>query len=405
MDFNVLIIGSDINAYYMARCYHELYHKKVDLICKEKMGFTHYSNITNVIIEPLLWNSDAFTSILEKYAKEHDYENKKILLIATNDFYVRLIAENEELLRKYYYFNYPKIDIVNNLLIKENFYLAFKDSCLDLPKTFIYKCLCNEEIPVFDEFPIILKPGDGFLYHKHEFSGMKKVYKIYSNEELIQSIKEIEASGYDGNLVIQEFIPGGDDALFDSIFYLNSSSEVELMTLAQIALQERTKSAVGNCTVLVNGFDEHGYDKGIVKKLGDFLKSINYTGFAEFDLKYDYRDGKYKVLEINPRQARSSYYLCFCGYNLVKYLIDDVIYHKKHDCILIDKQMVLSFVPKSIIKKYVTNNTVKNKITQLIKQGNFVNPLKYKGDKNLIRKAYLLYRDFNYRKKYKNNTF
>ena len=28
MDFEVLIIGTDANAYYMARCYHELYGKK-----------------------------------------------------------------------------------------------------------------------------------------------------------------------------------------------------------------------------------------------------------------------------------------------------------------------------------------------------------------------------------------
>lgn len=404
MDFKVLIIGSDINAYYMARCYHELYNKKVDLICKSIMGFTSYSNITNVIIEPNLWNSDTFVSILKKYAIDNDYSNTKILLIATNDFYVRLIAENKQELSKYFCFNYPNIDIVNNLLIKENFYLAYKDSILDLPKTIIYKCLVDE-IPEWNEFPMILKPGDGFLYHKHEFNGMKKVYKVHSNEELANSIKEIEASGYDGNLILQEFIPGGDDALFDSVFYCNSKAQAELATFAQIALQERTITAIGNCTVLVNGFDEHGYKEEVVDKLKTFLESINYTGFAEFDLKYDYRDKKYKVLEINPRQARSSYYLTYCGYNLVKYLIDDVIYNKEHDYVLIKDKVVLSFVPKYIIKKYITNDALKNEINYLIKKKRLVNPLRYKGDKNLIRKLFLIYRDFNYRRKYKNNTF
>ena len=328
MEFKVLIIGSDINAYYMARCYHELYNRKIDIICKSRMGFTSYSNITNIIIEPNLWDSDTFVNVLKKYALDNDYDNTKILLIGTNDFYVRLIVENKQELSKYFCFNYPTVDIVNNVLIKENFYLAYKDSNLDLPKTVIYKCLSNN-IPNWDTFPMILKPGDGFLYHKHEFEGMKKVYKIYSNDELVNSIKEIEASGYDGNLILQEFIPGGDDALFDSIFYCNSKGKAELATFAQIALQERTKTAVGNCTVLINGFDEHGYKEEVVDKLKDFLESVNYTGFAEFDLKYDYRDKKYKVLEINPRQARSSYYLTFCGYNLVKYLIDDVIYRTR----------------------------------------------------------------------------
>lgn len=405
MDFSILIIGSDINAYYMSRCYHELYNKKVDIICKSKMGFTYYSNITNVIIEPDLWKSDIFVKSLIDYAINNNYKNSKILLIATNDFYVRLVVENKDELSKYFYFNYPSLEIINNLLIKENFYLAYKDSILDLPKTVIYKCHSDQDIPTWDEFPMIIKPGDGFLYHKHEFEGMRKVYKLYSNEEINTCIKEIEESGYDGNLVFQEFIPGGDDALYDSILYCNSKGKAELMTFAQIALQERTKTAVGNCTVLVNAFDEHGIDENVTNKLKEFLESINYTGFAEFDLKYDYRDKKYKVLEINPRQARSSYYLAFCGYNLVKYLVDDLIYSKQHDFVFIKDKMVLSFVPKYVIKKYVTNNVLKQEIIDLIKQKKYVNPLKYKKDKNLVRIAYLLYRDFNYLKKYKNNTF
>ena len=45
MDFEVIIIGSDANAYYMARCVHELYNKKVKVIANKPMSFVNHSKI------------------------------------------------------------------------------------------------------------------------------------------------------------------------------------------------------------------------------------------------------------------------------------------------------------------------------------------------------------------------
>jgi D-aspartate ligase len=234
---------------------------------------------------------------------------------------------------------------------------------------------------------------------------MSKVYKIYNERELNEIINKIRDSGYKDELIIQEFIPGGDDSLFDAVFYCGKDKKVKLMTFAQIGLQERTNTGVGNCTVLVNGFDEYGYKEEIVLKMKNFLEKIEYQGFAEFDLKYDIRDKSYKVFEINPRQARSSYYLTACGYNLVKYLIDDLIYNKPLNSVLIKDKMLLTFVPRYIINKYVNSIPLKKEIKKLIKEGKYTRPLHYRSDKSLIRKIYLLLRDFNYILKYRKFTF
>ena len=45
MDFEVLIMGSDANAYYMARCCHEAYNKKAHLIGAYYRAFTKYSKL------------------------------------------------------------------------------------------------------------------------------------------------------------------------------------------------------------------------------------------------------------------------------------------------------------------------------------------------------------------------
>ena len=405
-NIKVLIIGTDINAYYMARCYHELTGRKADLIGKANMAFTSVSKITNIQIEDNLWDNDTFVKVLLNYAEKN--KNSRILLIGTNDNYVKLISENKKILEKYYIFNYPDIEIVNNLLIKEKFYTKYKDMGLDMPLTYFYKCNQNDNIEnvkkYFKEYPIIIKPSDGVEYH-HLDEVLDKVYKVYNDEKLEEVIKKIENAGYNNTLIIQEFIPGDDSALFDSLFYVGKDKEAKLATFAQIGLQEHTPTGIGNCTVLVNGFDEHGYKEEIVYKLKEFIEKIGYQGFAEFDIKYDKRDNKYKVLEINPRQSRSGYYMAACGYNLVETLINDLIQNKEMTFKIIKEKYVLSFVPKKVINKYIENKKLKKEINILIKNKKLINPLKYKKDMSLGRIKYMFLRDRNYIKKYKKYTF
>lgn len=403
-NIKVLIMGTDINAYYMSRCYHELTGEKADMIGNRAMPYT---NISNSIIVPNFNDKENFKKALIEYGeKNREYT---ILLIATSDLYVKLVAEEKSLLEKYYVFNYPDIELVNNLLIKEKFYDIYQDMGIDMPKTFIFPCNQNKDMneikEYFKEYPLIIKPSDGVEYHSLEDTSLAKVYKAHTEEELEKIIKKIEKAGYNKNLIIQEFIPGDDSALFDSIFYVGKDKKAKLATFAQIGLQEHTPTGIGNCTVLVNGFDEHGYQEEIVYKLKQFIEKIGYQGFAEFDMKYDARDGKYKVLEINPRQSRSGYYLTACGYNLIKYLIDDLIYDKKIDFKIIKEKYVLSFVPKTVIKKYIKNEKLKKEINKLIKDKKIVNPIDYKKDKNIKRKLYVFYRNLNYMKKYKKYEF
>lgn len=398
MDFEVLIIGSDVNAYYMARCTHEAYNKKPYMLINSKLLFTTYSKIINRIYNNTIWDEESFVNAVNKFSSEHI--DKKIVVISSNETYAQFLVKNRDKFNKNILFNYPSINIIDSLINKELFYKTYSKSILSFPKT-LYVKPEKFDVDLIDfQYPIIIKPANVVLFNHISFDGKKKIYKVNNEEELASSIQAIQNSDYDDTLIIQEYIPGDDSYLFDSVVYSNKRGEVKLISFAQIGLQEHNPSMVGNAAVVINGYNSFKIDTtGIVDDIKNFMNSISYTGFAEFDLKYDERDGKFKVLEINARQGRCSYYICPLGYNLVKILVDDLVYDKKSEFVYLNKKSMLTFVNKSIIKKYIKNSDFKKEALMLFSRS--VNPLKYSKDFSFHRVALYIKRDKNYKKSYK----
>jgi len=400
MDFEVLILGSDVNAYYMARCTHEAFNKKAYLLASRKMAFTAYSTILNIIYNSKIWEEKYFLDALDQFASEH--KGKKILLISSNETYAELIVKNRNKLSDQFVYNYPSLNIIKSLIDKEVFYKTYADSILDFPKTLFYDVKTGKELSVDFMFPVIVKPADVVSYGHIDFEGKNKIYKIETETALKEVVAKIKSGGYDGTLIIQEYIPGDDSYLFDAVVYSDKKSKVKLISFAQIGLQEHTKHMVGNAAVLINGLNTYdGNVSEMVDKIKEFMESIKYQGFAEFDLKYDVRDKTFKVLEINARQGRSSYYISGLGYNLVELLVKDLIFDEKLEYSFLNKEVMLSFVPKSVIKKYVKNKNFKNKALNLWNRGEVIKPLFYKKEKNLKRKIILYKKQFDYIRDYK----
>lgn len=406
-DFRALIIGTDINAYYLARCYHEYTGKKADMMGLIKEGvkpyaYTRYTKILNMEYVENFWEEEVFLKKLDEYYEKH--KGEKILLVSSNETYGEFIAKNKEKLEGKFYFNYPSVELQRTLVMKDLFYKTYQDACIDLPKTRYFDCAAEQDNLDLDlQFPIIVKPANVIKFKHMNFYGKKKIYRLQTKEELMEVIGYFRDGGYDDILIIQEYIPGDDSHLFDAVVYCDKNAKVKLVSFAQIGLQEHGQSMIGNAAVLINGYSQYEGVDEMIEKIKQFMETIHYQGFAEFDMKYDAREKKYKVMEINARQGRCSYYITPCGYNLIEVLAKDLIFGKKLEFKKVDKEQLLSFVPKSVVKKYIVNETYKQKVLELWKTR--VSPLAYKKDNGLIRKLVLMKIDNNYRKAYKNNVW
>ncbi|MCL2379832.1 MAG: carboxylate--amine ligase [Coriobacteriia bacterium] len=400
-DFRVLIIGSDINAYHMARSYHEHYGEKAHLLAKSPMAFTKHSTILDIEYDQDLWDEEVFVRRINEFA--NSAENMPVLAISSNETYARFLVQNAERLANNIVFNYPRIEIFDNLIMKNKFYNAYRD-LIDIPRTIIYSCADQSSFDDLDlnfDYPVIVKPSNVIEYNHKKTPEMYKIYKLYSEPEVRAALAAIEAIGYVDDVLIQEFIPGDDSALFDAVLYCDQNRRATLAAFAQIGLQEHARGMVGNAAVLINGYNENDDTEAILAKIIEFAEAIGYQGLAEFDMKYDYRDKRYKVLEINARQGRCSYYVTAAGHNLVKCLVDDLIYNKRQDLIIADQRQLLSFVPRAIAKRYIKNEAFKREALRMWSQARNRNPLTYSKDSSLKRRLILAKKAVDYFREYR----
>ena len=225
-----------------------------------------------------------------------------------------------------------------------------------------------------------VKPASSTDYSKVEFNGKEKSYKANNLDELKKIVNNIYSSSYRSNIIVQDFIPGNDDTMWVMNCYSNKNGKVKMMCLGHCILEEHTPYGIGNYKALISDGNKELYEK-----IKSFLEEIGYIGFSNFDLKYDSRDGKYKLFEVNIRQGRSSFFTTAAGCNLAKYLVDDYIFNKDDEVVYNYNKHLWLATPKRILKKYVYNREALNEALELIKLKKYSYTLKYSKDFSLYR--------------------
>lgn len=387
LEFMPVILGGDIATYSLARSFHEEYGVRSTAISLYKNWLNSYSSIIDNIIEPRMNETDVFLDKLISLGEKYK-GIKKLIILACGDWYVRMIIENRDKLEEYYVIPYVNEEIFNKVVLKDSFYEICEKEGVNYPKTFVWDMEKEQDIVLPFDFPVIAKPASSAEYHYAQFPGKKKVFKFDSMEELTDMLAKIEKSTYSYKFLIQDFIPGDDTYMNILTCYCDRNSRVRFMSFGRTILEDHGDEGIGNPVAIINKVDCKAMDMAV-----RFLKSVGYTGFANFDIKYDVRDGKYKYFEINTRLGRSNYYITGSGFNAVKWIVDDLIYNKpfEQELVIADRENLYTVVPKSIILAYSGSEELKNQVKRLYREGKVSNPLDYKGDRNIIHKLYVRY--------------
>ena len=191
------------------------------------------------------------------------------------------------------------------------------------PKTLIISEKSQLPSNLSDEgfsFPLVIKPSSSAEYWRHPFDGMKKAYFAETQKDAEEIISRIYASGYPGRIIILKHIPGGDDGMRVLTTYSDKTGHVSMMCLGHVLLEEHTPKGIGNHSAIITE-----YNPSLTSRFRAILDGEGYTGFCNFDIKFDKETGEHYAFDMNLRQGRSNYYVTAAGENIARLVVDDLI--------------------------------------------------------------------------------
>ncbi len=372
-----VILGTDDMAYSLAHIVHENYGIKPTLFGSKAVTPTEGSKILNRIIINNFRDEKVFVDSLIEYGKKN--ADKKLILLPIADIYTGRLTKHKDVLKDYYYFSVNDPEVEHKLLSKVDFYQQCRELGLDIPNT-LY-CKPDEEPPYGEiRYPLVAKYANSAMFRALSGRDIKKVYFIYSDEELKAALDEIYANGYTDDVVLQEFISGKPSQTFSMNAFSDSKGKVRMMALGRVLLYDIDPGRIGNNNAIYTLGNQE-----LFEKYERFLNALGYKGFSNFDLKYDPVDGKFKALEMNIRFPASMGFVDCGGAHFVDFYVrealgidydQEVYYHL--DC----DRIWLNCHPK-LLKKYVEED-YRDLCEDLLKKGPYYSQY-YEKDRSIKR--------------------
>jgi len=242
----------------------------------------------------LIWDIDnvsAEESVQYLLGIAHDIGRRPLLIASADDSAAVFVAHNAEKLRRGFTFPQQSSELVDLLSNKKQmYYLARKFNVATAETAFPQSRGDVLNFLKTAGFPIMLKGIDGTRLKKR--TGIKMLV-VHNERELLESYDSME-DPRDPNLMLQEYIPGGDDTVWMFNGYFNERSECLVSFTGKKIRQSPVytgSTSLGIC--LKNEIVE--------KTTKEFMKALGYKGVLDIGYRYDARDGSYKLLDVNPR--------------------------------------------------------------------------------------------------------
>jgi predicted ATP-grasp superfamily ATP-dependent carboligase len=254
--------------------------RKTDQLLKSKYIRTLYS------IPAAREDSDDYAQALVEFLKTHPYD---MILPFGNDAN-HAVNRAQDKLRKYTRLLTPSRRSHEIAYDKQATARHCREVGVDAPITFFdYDEADLPAIANSLRYPVVIKARSG--------SGVKTGLRYATNQsELMAKYRELNCLNDVGedvqyaNPIIQEFIPG---YVHDACLLMENGKALAVLT--------QTRQLMYPITGGVGAINYTTHDAELREVAVRLMESLDWTGPAQVEFKYDQRDKKYKLVEINPK--------------------------------------------------------------------------------------------------------
>ena len=224
------------------------------------------------------------------------------VVFPTHDPPLNALARNRDRLDGFR-FPFPEWGRLEQIQDKRYQLEAAASADLDVPET-RFPASASEARSAGEElgFPVLVKPRhpDGF---KRAFG--RQAFRCENAEALERAYEDAEPFGP----MVQELVPGGDDELYSLGSYVGRAGEP--LGLFSGRKLKQVPPGIGTCRVGEAIWVQEVVDSGL-----RFLRALGFNGISQVEFKRDPRDGRFKVMEINPRLWQWHGLAAACGVDL-----------------------------------------------------------------------------------------
>ena len=366
-DLLPVVIGGDIGGYALARQLHDATGQRVTLLSPSPIEAISLSSYIDVVHQDSRDEPGMVALLRELVAGRAE---RSAVVIGNRDSTARFLIAHRAELEPEYVVPFPSAEAMSALSDKVAFAAACAGQGLRTPRQAVVDCsgLADADPEIDIPLPLVGKAAVGADWDAVEFPGQRKIYFLDTPADLSSLWSDLRGAGYRSTFLIQERIPGEDDAMRSVTAYMASDGRMTMIGSARVLLEDHTPTLIGNPVAMITEpFPEP------------------WAGAEVY-------------FELNPRIGRNSFYMSAAGVNPMVVMIRDLVDGSPGPRREARGEALYSLLPRHLVLHQVDDPLLRRRVLRLAARA--VDPLLDPSERSWRRRLLVSAQKLNHDRKF-----